>query len=39
MSESAIFWITLASIIWIGAPLHSIARDLRELRQLARKNP
>jgi len=39
VSEGAIFWITLASIIWIGIPLHSIARDLRELRQLARKKP
>lgn len=38
MSESAIFLITLAAIFWIGLPLHSIARDIRTLLKLARKN-
>lgn len=39
MSEDAIITITLVALIWIGWPLHSIARDLRALRKLARKEP
>ena len=35
MHDSAIFWITMTAIIWVGWPLWQIASDLRKLREKA----
>lgn len=36
MSEDALICLCLIAMIWLGWPLHSIARDFRELLKLAR---
>lgn len=39
MSQDALICLSLIGIVWIGWPLHSIARDIRALRKLARREP
>ena len=37
MSQDALIAISLIALIWIGWPLHSIARDMRFLRDKVEK--
>lgn len=39
MSPDAIAALTFVAIIWIGWPLHNIARDFRALRTMAERKP
>lgn len=37
MSQDAMICLSLIAMVWIGWPLHSIARDFRALRDMAEK--